>query len=341
MFGIGQRLEPNMLIGNKVLTNSNGDVDITSAGYQFLVDTLTQIRAEVVKQKFYKVPFGDFVPVVVGEGSGMETITQTISYSNSGDFFEGDKNAGPTGSGIAMTDVALSNIDMPIISWAKQADWDILDIRKAAAASNWNLIVAKMEALKENWDLGVQRLAFLGHPKRAELTGLLNNPEVTVDTTLIPVPVKDMTKTQFQAFVGGLMGAYIKNSNYTENSPDMLVMPTDDFFGLVNAASEDFPTISKIEYLKNALATATGNRGFEIKPLAYAQKENNKLDGAGKNRYVLYKKDVKTMKMAIPTDFTLLEAGTANNYHWVQPAHGQYSGLLINRKPEVLYFDRV
>jgi hypothetical protein len=45
------------------------------------------------------------------------------------------------------------------------------------------------------------------------------------------------------------------------------------------------------------------------------------------------------MKMAIPVDFTMLEADTSNKINWQQAAYGQYSGLLVNRKREVLYFD--
>ena len=43
--------------------------------------------------------------------------------------------------------------------------------------------------------------------------------------------------------------------------------------------------------------------------------------------------------MAIPVDFTMLEARTLNSFDWEQLAYGQYSGVLVNREREVLYID--
>jgi len=136
------------------------------------------------------------------------------------------------------------------------------------------------------------------------------------------------------------MAAYFTNSNDTEDKPDTFVIPADDYLGLVGPTSSTFMNISKIEYLNNAFQKATDNPNFKIKGLAYAQATRNADAGINKDRYILYKSDPKTMKMTIPVDFTMLEAATANNFNWTQPAYGQYSGCLINRKREVLYLDK-
>ena len=197
----------------------------------------------------------------------------------------------------------------------------------------------KNESLKEDWDLGIQEIGFLGHPSNPLVTGLINDPEVNINTTLIPVSISSMNETQFSALVAGLMAAYFANSNDTEDKPDTFVIPATDYLGLVGPTSTTFMNISKIEYLNNAMQKATDNPNFRIKGLAYAQSNRNAIRGISKNRYTLYKSDPKTMKMSIPVDFTMLESATANNFNWTQPAHGQYSGLLINRKREVLYLD--
>lgn len=333
-------LKPHMSINGRFLTNANGDIDTGSTGYQYLIDTLSEIRADVVEQKFYQVFPADFFSVDVGYGAWMDEIVQNLTFQTGGDFFDGDIDTNSETGRMAQVDTALSPIRMPIITWAKQVVWTIADIAKAAAASNWDVVASKMESLKKDWDLGIQEVAFLGHPARPLVTGLLNDPEVNINTTLITTPISSMTETQFTAFVAGILTAYFENSNNTEDRPDTFAIPASDYLGLVGPTSSTFMNISKIEYLNNAFQKATDNPNFRIKGLAYAQANRNADRGINKNRYTLYKRDPKTMKMAIPVDFTMLEAATANNFNWTQPAHGQYSGLLINRKREVLYLDQ-
>jgi len=332
-------LPGHMTIGGQILTNANGDIVISGMGYQYLIDTLSEIRSDVVEQKFYKIAPADFMPVDVGFGAWNDEIVQNLTFQTGGGFFDGDVDTQSDTGRMAQVDTALAPIRMPIITWAKQVAWTIATIAKAAAASNWDVVSGKMESLKTNWDLGIQEVAFLGHPANALVTGLLNDGEVNINTTLIPVPISTMTETQFAAFVAGALAAYFTNSNDTEDKPDMFVVPANDYLGLTAPASATFFNVSKIEYLLNSFRKATDNPNFQIKGLAYAQDNRNADRGIDKNRYVLYKSDPKTMKMTIPVDFTMLESATANNFNWTQPAHGQYSGLLINRKREVLYFD--
>lgn len=332
-------LPGHMTIQGRMLTNANGDIDTSGIGYQYLIDTLSQIRTETVEQKFYRIAPADFFPVDVGYGAWGDEIVQNLTFQTGGDFFDGDIDTQSGTGRMAQVDAGMSPIRMPIITWAKQVLWTIADIAKAAAASNWDLVAAKMESLKTDWDLGIQEIAFLGHPSNTLVTGLLNDSEVNINTTLIPVAISAMTETQLNALIAGLLAAYFTNSNDTEDKPDIFVIPANDYLGLTKPYSSTFPNISIIEYLNNSFQKATDNPSFQIKGLAYAQANRNIDRGIDKNRYVLYKSDPKTMKMTIPVDFTMLESATANNFNWTQPAHGQYSGLLINRKREVLYFD--
>lgn len=333
------RLPGHMYVQGKLLTNAAGDVDTSGAGYDYIIRTLSEIRAEVVEQKFYKIAPADYFPVSVGQGANMDEIIQNLTFQTGGEFFDGDIQTNQESGRIAQVDVLQDKLRMPIQVWAKQVVWTIVDIAKAAQASNWDLIASLMESLKTDWDLGIQEVGFLGHPSIPAMTGLLNDPEVNINTSLITKPISDMSETEFQAFVAGIMGAYFANTNSTEDQPDKFVIPTNDYLGLVSATSATFNTISKIEYLLNAFKKATRNENFEILPLAYAQADKNDVRGISKNRYALYKSDPKTMKMEIPQDFYMLEAATANNFNWTQPATGQYSGLLINRKREMLYLD--
>ena len=60
---------------------------------------------------------------------------------------------------------------------------------------------------------------------------------------------------------------------------------------------------------------------------------------AGSNRYVLYVNDPETVRMSIPTQFTLNSPGTANNYQWQGVGYGQYTGVQNYRARQIYYFD--
>ena len=332
-------LPGHMTVQGKLLTNANGDIDTGGLGYDYMIRTLSEIRSEVVEQKFYRVAPADYMPVDVGEGAWSDEIVQNLTFQTGGDFFDGDVETQNSNGRMAQVDAAIAPIRMPTSTWAKQANWTLPEIAKAAAASNWDVVAGKMESLKTNWDLGVQEVAFLGHPTKTGIRGIMNDSEVNINTTLITTPISSMTETQFNAFVAGIIAAYYTNSNFTEDQPDTFVMPTSDYLGMTNAVSATYPNISKIEFLLNAFKKATRNENFKILPLTYSQASQNSSRGINKNRYMLYKNDVKTLKMTIPVDFTMLEAATQNNFNWDQPAYGQYSGCLINRKREVLYLD--
>ncbi len=332
-------LQPLLTVNGRLLTNANGDIDTTLGGYDYNIDTLSEIAKETIEQKHYTVPFADYIPVDVGVAANMDEIVRNLTFQTGGSFFDGDVDTNQDTGRMAQVDVSMSPTRMPIVTWAKQIGYTIVDVAKASGASNWDLIAGKMESLKADWDLGLQEIAFLGHPSKEAVTGLLNAKDVNIDEDVIPKKISLMTSTEFQAFIGKLLGAYFENSDHTESSPDTFLVPSSDYLGLVSAASERNPALSKLEYLQRALSAATGNLNFQISPMAYCEKARNKERGIDEDRYVLYKNDPKTLKMSIPIDFILQEAGTANNFNWVQPAYGQYSGTLITRKREVLYFD--
>ena len=320
------------------LLNAAGDIDPASAGYQYAIRTLSYIRSQIIEQKFYEIAIADYMPVEVGEGSWSEEIVQNLTFMQSGSFYDGDvTNQDQTGR-LAQVNTGLDPIRMRTQIWAKATGWSIMEIERAAAAANWDVVESKLTSLKKNWDLGIQETAFLGHPD-GEITGLLNDSEVTINTTLIPVTLRAMTEAQFTTFVGGLLPAYFANSNDTA-IPDTFIIPNDDFLGLGVPYSPSFPNISKYQYLLDTLRATTGNTNFQILGLSYAQATRNASRGLNENRYVLYKNDPETLNMRIPVDFTMLEADTTNRMNWQQAAYGQYSGVLVNRKRELLYLDR-
>ena len=226
----------------RALQNAAGDIDLSSAGFQFAIDTLSQIRAKVITQKFYKVAIPDFLDVLVGEGGYGSEVVQNGQYMTGGDFYEGDTDVG--GSQVSAIGVAQSPIRTPTQAWRKKATWTIYEVAEAANSGNWDVIAGKMESLKKNWDLGIQKHAFLG---RGNMAGLLTSDEVTINTTLITEKISGMSATEFQAFVSNALDAFFTNSNATE-MPNRFVMPYSDFLGMGSATSDSFPIGNKMDY---------------------------------------------------------------------------------------------
>jgi hypothetical protein len=323
------------------LLNSDGNIDSSSLGYQYTIQTTTFIRERVVEQKFYEVPVADYVPIDVGVGAWMEDIKTNLVYDLAGDFESGIISVASGPSQLSTVDVGTSPKTAKVVTWAKGYQYSIPEVNKALASNNWDVISGKMKSLTKNWQLGIQKIGLLGlQQDLADVPGLLSSPEVTVNTAVITQFISSMSSTQFQTLVAQILAAYAANANFTV-MPDTFVMPLSDYLGLGTAASNQFPIVDMITYLENMFKRITGMKDFKILPLAYAQKAQNAgyWTGLGTNRYVLYRRNPETVKMDIPVDFVLNPAGTSNNFNWQGVGAGQFTGTIFYRPAEALYFD--
>ena len=322
------------------LENSNGAVSQEALGYQYAIQTTTLIRSQVIEQKFYKVPFAEYIPVEVGTGAFLEEIKTNLTYDSAGSFESGIVGTASGPTQLAQVGIGTSPKTATIVTWAKGYQYNLVELKKALAANNWDIVAGKMRALKRNWDLGLQEVSFLGLKSNSNIPGLLSNSEVTVDTDTIKGYLHALNYTDFATFVQNLLAAYFANSNSTE-LPDHFIIPMVDYLGLETPVSPQFPLISMLDYLFKAFRSATMNPNFKIIGVAYCDQVNNVgyWTALGSNRYVLYRKDPETLKMEIPVDMVLNSAATGDNFNWNGVGLGQFSGTVIYRVPEVMYFN--
>jgi hypothetical protein len=321
------------------MRNSNGDIDATSAGYQYTIQTTSQIRGRVIEQKFYEVPIADYVSVVPGTGAWMEEIKTNQVFSLSSEFESGIMASLANDAQIGNVEVGTSPKSTRVVSWAKGYQYSIPEIEKALASNNWDVVSGKMSALKKNWDLGLQKVAFLGLKAYSDVDGLLTNSEVTADTTTLTENLSAMSAASFATFVANVLGVYSANANYTA-LPNTFVIPMSDYLGLATPISSGYPVVSKLTYLEDAFKRMCG-AGFKILPLAYGQTARNAgyVSAGGTNRYVLYNNNPDTLVMDLPVDFNLRPAGTSNNWQFQGVGVGQFTGVTVFRPREVMYFD--
>lgn len=327
--------------GNPIILNTlekrsaeNVGTMIKNAGYEVDTTTLTTILKKVVEQKFYEIPFADFVPVVVGEGAWSTNLIAYRSFSIGDDFATGIMNTGSNNSRMASADAMIDAVPLKVINWAKSIGWSLMDLQQASKSGNWDLVVSKEKARKKNWDLGLQKIAFLGlESDPTNVGGLLNQSDVTADTTTLTGFIKDLTSAQFADFCAKVYQAYRANSQYTAK-PTHFVIPENDFNGLAAPYDPSFPIKTKLQALEEMFTILTGNKSFKIMPVSYAGKVINGV----KNIYTMLNYDEETIRMNIPVNYTNTLANSTDNFNFQNVGYGQFTGVKAYRPREVIYF---
>jgi hypothetical protein len=308
-------------------------------GADISITTLTAISKRVVEQKFFQIAPAEYMPVRVGEGAWSDQIMTYRDFNLAADFETGNINTAASDSRLAEADAGVDAVFNPIINWAKQLSWTIMDLNMAAKSGNWDLVTSKERARKKNWDLGIQRIAFLGSRSDSRVMGLLTQTGVNSNTAIITEYISGMSPSEFATFVQTIVEAYRSNAVRTAY-PTHFVMPEGDYNGLATPVSADFPNVTKLQYLLDAFKLITRNPNFQIMPCAYADQANNAdVSGLNKNRYSLYNYDEDTLRMDIPVDYTNTLQNTINGFQFQNVGYGQYTGVLAYRPLEMLYFD--
>lgn len=323
------------------LMNATQGIETSSFGYQRAITTLTYIKTLITEQVFYKVNPMHYAPVVVGEGSFAQSILTNLTFSTSGNFFDGLINQGNNNDQLAKANVGISSVTTPVFNWAKSIDYTIFEIEQALQANNWDTIKSKHDARKENWDLGIQSMFFLGMPSDpVNAPGLLNQQNVNVNQTLITGLLNAMDFADYTTFIGDLLETYRLNNNRTAY-PTHFIIPEDDYNGLAvpyTATTTGFPVISKLGYLKAAFAEL-GMAGINIMPSAYAMPTyNNGVANLDLHVYTLLNYNVRSVRMDIPVMITSTQPNTLNNFQFQDAAYGQFSPVVSLKPLEMLYF---
>lgn len=314
-------------------------------GYDIDVTTLTTVLKTVSKQKFFTIPFAQYVPVRVGEGAWGQFLTGYRSFEGAGKFSTGIIDTGGDNTRLASATAGIDAITTPVFNWAKSVGWSIIELYMAARAQNWDLIDAKETARKRNWDLGIQEVAFLGLEGQnsadgnGKCFGLLNQPGILATSDVINEPISGMNDNEFNTFVTKLIESYRKRSRRTAY-PTHLIMPESDFNGLASQMSVTYPMRTKISLLEEAFKLITMNQNFKILPVAYADADfhPNTPGIQGKNVYALYNFDDQAIRMDIPVDYTNTMQNTIDGFSFQSVGYGQFTGVTVYRPLELQYF---
>lgn len=317
----------------KRIAEHNAGMIKNATGYEVDITTLTSISKSVVEQKFYEIPFADFAPVKVGEGSWSSALTTYRTFSLADSFSSGIVNTGSNNAGLASADTHVDSITVPVMNWAKSLGWSIIDLFQASKSGNWDLVSSKEKARKRNWDLGLQETFFLGLAGNSNVKGLLTQSDVTENTSVISKKISAMTSAEFAAFCAAVYESYRANCNRTAK-PTHFIIPEADFNGLAAPYDPSFPIKTKLQALEETFQMLTMNKSFKILPLAYANKE---VQGS-KNIYTLLNYDEDSVRMDIPVQYNNTLANSVDNFRFQNVGYGQFTGVKAYRPLEMLYF---
>ena len=305
-------------------------------GLEKTITTLTQIIADVQRQKFYTVaePLTSYVPIEMGTGAYGKQLFQ-YAVAQVGDNFE--TGVIQPGNGInkdANIDITIDGTSIKNNFWRMkyEATKEILESARVNAQT-FSYIEEQERVRLRTTQLGIQKILFKGTDDGLN-TGLLNNPDVTVNTSLLPANISAMSITQLTNFAKTAISTFFTNSNST-TFPNTWLMPTSDYMSLGVPINPEFPIGTIREFLERAFIDAGAPANFKILHTVY----NNTASSTGAGRHVLYNRDSDVLTMYIPKPYTPYPLYPVGSLDMISDAEMQFTGVWVKRPAEMLYMD--
>lgn len=318
------------------LAKLNNAAAVDTLGYEKLISTQTEIVAGVIETKYYELlgqSLSDFVPFDVGRGAYATNIFQyTSAYV--GSPFEAGLVQPSEGLGInAKANIAIDGITMKNNFWRMdyEISHEVVEMAKVGVEA-FSIIEEKEKARKKVYDLGMQKVTFLGLDDNATY-GLLNQPAATVNTSLFPASLAEMSAAQLATFASTAIGTFLANNNSTA-MPNRMIIPTSDFVALGAPSNPDYPLKTKLQIIEDAFRQA-GAADFKILHTTY----NETAGATGQKRYVLYRYDADSIRMYVPKEYTPHALHPMNGIDFVSVAEAQFTGVQLLRPAEFMYAD--
>ena len=327
-----EMLRNNLMQAQRV---NNSGADVT--GLEATITTLTDIIGGVVETKYYELngqKLSDFCKIEVGRGAYDTELMQYASTFVGNNGKQGIVN--PTANGIskdANSSIQIGSIKMPNNFWR----WDYTVTNELVNmaqknAETFSIIEENEKARKKIWDLMLQDAWFNGLGDGRSY-GLLNQPNVTVNTTLMTAELGDMTDAQFQTFLAKVAGEYNKVSNYTISFNRMLI-PSEQYFAL----TQPYGTfgLNRLQVLEDAMKRIVG-ADFKIVHAKYCTGAS--AQGGNKGRYVFYNDDADNVCAYLPVPYTPMPLFPQGSLDLISQAHGQFVCPYLKKNTSMVYAD--
>jgi hypothetical protein len=299
---------------------------------------LTATRHEVIGRSFYHIAFADYLPVVIGDNGLNDSLLLLKNSAPLGNFEEAISKA-DRADGLYETPSSFEKNNVPIFLWAAKARYSLFEMERSLQHDNWDMVEERHKNRKQMWDLGLQKVAFVGLKGQTGATGLINNGNVQVNSTLITKNLSSMNESELNSFCRNVLLAY-RMGERSLVWPNTFLIPLTDWIGLSALVGANANGCSKLDIMLKAFRQITANPLFKIDGLPYLDSENNEEIGLGKNRYVLYNNNIDVLHLNITHDFTTTSQSSANNFEFEDVAYGAFSAVCVTKAAELLYLDK-
>ena len=310
----------------------------SGSGFEQAIETTTQIVSGVVNTLYYELmgqKLSDFVKIEVGTGAYSTNLFQYASTYVGSPFKAGLIE--PTASGInadANSNIKIGSLSIPNNFWRMKYNVRQELIRMAERnAETFSIIEENEKARKKTWDLGLQEATFKGLGD-GKSYGLLNQPNVTVNTTLMTAELDAMTDAQFQTFLANAAGVFAANSNGTIMFNRMLI-PQKAYLALQQPYGAFGET--RLSVLKRAFQGIVGD-DFKIVHATYCTGATAG-GNASKGRYVFYNTNEDNLVMHLPKPYTPYPLFPQGALDLISDSEGQFATPYVKRLGSMLYAD--
>ena len=316
---------------------SNSGIEATT-GFEKTIQTTTQIVSGVVNTLYYELmgqKLSDFVKIEVGTGAYATDLAQYAS-AYVGDPFKSGLIE-PTASGInadANSNIKIGMLRIPNNFWRMKYNVRQELIKMASInAETFSIIEENEKSRKKIWDLGLQEATFKGLGD-GKSYGLLNQPNVTVNTTLMTAELDAMSDAQFQTFLATVAGVYAANSNGTMMFNRMLI-PQKAYLALQQPYGAFGET--RLSVMQRAFQGIVGD-DFKIVHATYCTGATAG-GNASKGRYVFYNTNEDNLIMHLPKPYTPYPLFPQGALDLISDAEGQFATPYVKRTGSMLYAD--
>lgn len=321
---------------NRVYNSGIGE----TAGFEQVISTTTQIVAGVVNTLYYELmgqKLSDFVKIEVGTGAYATDLVQYASAYVGSPFKSGIIN--PTASGInadANTNIKIGMLTIPNNFWRMKYNIGQEAVKMAARnAETFSIIEENEKARKKTWDLGLQEVTFLANNAGGvKGYGLLKQPNVTVNTTLMTAELDAMSDAQFQTFLANVAGVYAANANGTMMFNRMLI-PQKAYLALQQPYGAFGET--RLSVMERAFKGIVGD-DFKIVHATYCTGATAG-GNASKGRYAFYNNNEDNLIMHLPKPYTPYPLFPQGALDMISDAEGQFATPYLKRVDSMLYAD--
>lgn len=322
-------------LSNTLRVQNSGLANTT--GFEATITTLTDIIAGVVETKFYELngqKLSDFCKIEVGKGSYKTNLMQYAVNYVGANGKTGLIN--PTANGInkdANVTIQIGTLTMPNNFWRFSYEVANELIRMAERnPETFSIIEEHEKARKKIWDLMLQEAWFKGLDD-GKSYGLLNQPNVTVNTSLMTAELGSMTDAQFDTFIAQLPDVFNSNSSYAINFNKMLI-PSAQYFALTKPYGQY--GLNRLQVLEDAMKRVCGGN-FKIVHSTY--NTGASAQGGTKGRYVIYNDDADNLCAYLPVPYTPMPLFPQGSLDLISQAHGQFVTPFVKRVKSIIYCD--